>query len=70
MNVNQLAEKLRFDPLFMQNVVRWDKFPAKAAAYAPFPDTMDARLKEVRAKRGIHQLYTHQASAIQHVLQG
>lgn len=70
MNVDQLAEKLQFDPLFMQNVVRWDEFPAKAAAYAPFPDTMDARLKDVLAKRGIHQLYTHQASAIQHVLQG
>ena len=33
MNVDQLAESLRSDPMFMQNVVRWDVLPARPAVY-------------------------------------
>ena len=35
--------------------------PAVPAVFAPFPDGVDARLREVLAARGIEQLYTHQA---------
>ena len=31
MNVDQLAEKLRQDPMFMENVVRWEVLPARPA---------------------------------------
>ncbi len=64
MNVDQLADQLRRDEAFMENVVRWEELPARAAQYAPFPDTLDARLIPVLEKRGIHQLYTHQAHSI------
>ncbi len=64
MNVDQLADQLRRDEAFMENVVRWKELPARAAQYAPFPDTLDARLIPVLEKRGIHQLYTHQAHSI------
>ena len=33
MNVDQLAEKLRRDNLFMENVVRWEELPAREARY-------------------------------------
>lgn len=70
MNVDQLAEKLRQDPMFMENVVRWEIMPARSAQYAPYPQGLDPRLLPVLQKRGVHQLYSHQASAIEAVLRG
>jgi DEAD/DEAH box helicase domain-containing protein len=46
------------------------RLPAQAAAYAPFPDTLDQRLQRSLRTRGIDQLYTHQATAIGHALEG
>jgi DEAD/DEAH box helicase domain-containing protein len=42
--------------------------PAKPASYAPFPAGIDDRLRQALASRGIEQLYTHQAAAIDHAL--
>ena len=70
MNVDQLVRQLREDPLFMENVVRWEELPPRPAQYAPFPEGIDPRLIPVLAKRGIHQLYTHQAHAVRDVLAG
>ena len=70
MNVDQLVRQLREDPLFMENVVRWEELPTRPAQYAPFPAGIDMRLIPVLAKRGIHQLYTHQAHAVRDVLAG
>lgn len=70
MNVDQLADKLRMDNLFMENVVRWETMPAKPAVYAPFPEALDPRLHALLEKRGIHQLYSHQAHAVREVLSG
>jgi DEAD/DEAH box helicase domain-containing protein len=44
------------------------RLPARSAEYAPFPDVLDERLRAVLARRGIEQLYTHQARAIEHAL--
>ena len=44
------------------------RLPAEPARYAPFPDATDPRLREALAKRGIEQLYTHQAAAIDYAL--
>ncbi len=46
------------------------RLPAVAADYAPYPEALDPRLKQVLQSRGIHQLYTHQAAAIEHALAG
>jgi DEAD/DEAH box helicase domain-containing protein len=40
----------------------------RAAEYAAFPDGVDERLRRVLAGRGIEQVYTHQAVAIEHAL--
>jgi DEAD/DEAH box helicase domain-containing protein len=42
--------------------------PALPPQYAPFPDGIDTVLREVLRQRGILQLYSHQAQAIEHVL--
>ena len=70
MNVDQLADVLRKDPEFMENVVRWEELPAREARYADFPSQLDARLIPVLEKRGIHSLYTHQAHAVREILDG
>ena len=70
MNVDQLTQQLQCDPMFMRNVVRWETMPAREAHYAPFPEELDPRIRPVLEKRGVHQLYTHQAHAIRSVLAG
>ena len=44
------------------------RLPAAAAQYAPFPATLDDRLRRALASRGVFELYTHQAEAIEHAL--
>jgi DEAD/DEAH box helicase domain-containing protein len=44
--------------------------PARPAQYAAFPDGVDGRLRQVLGARGVEQLYTHQAAAVEHALAG
>ena len=46
------------------------RLPAVEAAYAPFPDGIDPRLRAAFESRGVRQLYTHQAEAFAHVAAG
>jgi DEAD/DEAH box helicase domain-containing protein len=46
------------------------RLPATPARYAPFPEALDPRLTRTLEGRGIAQLYTHQAEAIEHALGG
>src|SRR5574341_2543415 len=46
------------------------RMPAIEAAYAPFPDVIDPPLRAALEKRGVQQLYTHQAEAFDHVANG
>ena len=44
------------------------RLPPVPAQYAPFPADLDDRLRDALASRGIDQLYTHQARAVEHAL--
>ena len=46
------------------------RLPAVDAVYAPFPEGMDDRLRRVLERRGVTQLYAHQAEAVAHALAG
>src|SRR5262245_9995386 len=46
------------------------RLPPLEARYAPVGDLLDSRLTEVLRQRGVDQLYTHQAAAIDHALAG
>jgi DEAD/DEAH box helicase domain-containing protein len=46
------------------------RFPAEAAAYAPFPEDLHPKLIRVLAERGIESLYTHQREAYDAVRAG
>ena len=65
MNVDQLISKLKRDRSFMNCVTEWNVLPAKDGQYADFPVNLDSRIASVLQKRGIHRLYTHQASSFQ-----
>ena len=70
MNIDQLLQKLRSDQSFMGNVTHWREIPAKEAQYAGFGDYLDPRLVSACKQRGIHQLYTHQRSAMDALNEG
>ena len=70
MNVAQLADQLRRDHQFMQDVTRWEVIPARPAQTRPFPESMDPRLIPVLNQRGIHSLYTHQALSLEATARG
>ena len=44
--------------------------PAAEARYAPWPDLIDPRLRAALESRGVTQLYTHQAAALELALSG
>src|SRR4029079_7822122 len=46
------------------------RLPAVDARYARFPDRLDPRLQAALERRGVRQLYSHQAEAIGHVAAG
>jgi DEAD/DEAH box helicase domain-containing protein len=46
------------------------RLPAIAATYADFPSTLDPRLRQALASRGVTAPYTHQAAAIDHAVCG
>ena len=70
MTVEQLLDYLKRDRSFMQRVAYWKELPARPAQVEPFPTMLDARLKQALHFHGIPSLYSHQAEAIDHVLNG
>jgi DEAD/DEAH box helicase domain-containing protein len=68
MSVESALLALRFDPRFMENVVRIERIPARPAVYAPFPPGLDPRLSAALAHRGIKALYRHQSAAVEAAL--
>src|SRR5713226_7028513 len=45
-------------------------FEAKPAVFAPFPSSLDPRIVEALKARGVEQLYSHQAKAVEAVAKG
>ena len=70
MNLAQYIDALKKNPAFMQNVTHWREMPARAAKYADFPDSLDARIQAVLRERDIQKLYSHQRHALDAVEAG
>lgn len=70
MNLPQVLDSLRNDVRFMRNVTSWKFQRAQEPRHAPFPAAMAPALREALQQHGIRQLYTHQAQAVDHVLNG
>ncbi len=70
MNLEQFIDLFRNDPRFAGNIAHWEEIPPREAVWADFPVGLDERLIQALRQRGIQQLYSHQAEAIHHVLNG
>ncbi len=70
MNAEQLINQLLEEPDFAASVTAYRALPARDGRYVGFPQALDQRLVDALERRGIHQLYSHQAEAIQHALSG
>ncbi|HEU4965257.1 MAG TPA: DEAD/DEAH box helicase [Bacilli bacterium] len=54
----------------MKNITHWRVYPAQEAVYAPFPVALNPVLQDSLRRKGIGQLYSHQAEAFTEVNQG
>ncbi|MBX3015289.1 MAG: DEAD/DEAH box helicase [Caldilineaceae bacterium] len=68
MALAELLTALRADHGFMANVMAWRSVPAQSPRYAPMPSALHVALQTVLSQRGIPQLYTHQAQAVEQAL--
>lgn len=68
MNVAQILDSLRNDAGFQHHLTTWHTVPEKPAQHADFPEGLNPKLIHSFQERGIEKLYTHQASAVEAVL--
>jgi Distinct helicase family with a unique C-terminal domain including a metal-binding cysteine cluster len=68
MLVDEVLAHLRADRAFMRDVCDWQRAPARPARYAHWPLELAEPLRLALGQRGIEQLYTHQAQAVEAVL--
>jgi DEAD/DEAH box helicase domain-containing protein len=65
MNLRQLLGHLRGRSEFTRNVTLWHTIEATDARCVPFPEHLDERLSAALRTRGVEELYTHQARALE-----
>ncbi|MEW5994322.1 MAG: DEAD/DEAH box helicase, partial [Candidatus Zixiibacteriota bacterium] len=70
MNLDQIIDRLKSDPAIRENIVHWKTCPALEAKFADFPPGIDQRLISCLGSRGIRQLYSHQADAVEAIMGG
>src|SRR5947208_8142991 len=64
-SLEQILDGLARDTEFQEMVTRWERIAARPARYAPFPEWLDGRIAAALRRRGITQLYSHQAAALE-----
>jgi DEAD/DEAH box helicase domain-containing protein len=70
MELALLLDEWRRTDAFMRQVSAWDVQPARPARYRPLPDWLHEEVQSALMQRGIRQLYSHQAEALERVRQG
>jgi len=63
-SLEQILDILERDEEFQAQVTHWERLPAKAPVYAPYPGWLDERIVRTLRARGIDALYSHQAAAL------
>ena len=69
-DVSTVLDRLLEEPSLARGVVHHELLPAREAIHAPMPPWLDGRIVAGLGRRGIEQLYTHQAEAIEAVHAG
>lgn len=70
MNLEQMLQMMRSSEKIMDNITYWMEIPAREAVYQEFPPFVDPRILNALKNRGIHKLYSHQATAYTHIHDG
>ena len=70
MNARENLEKLLESPEFAANIIVNRLMPAQEGVFAPFPADLDPRIVNSLYKKGINQLYSHQAEVWRHTQAG
>lgn len=70
MNLPSVLSSLRLNQDFISQVVAWERIPARPAQTGETAVEIDERLLTALRRRGVDQLYTHQADAIDAVFRG
>jgi len=70
LTLREWLSRLERNRRFQENVAAFRRWPATPGRYAPFPAWMHPGLRAVLEKRGISQLYSHQAEAVDSVRSG
>ena len=63
-------EKILKSPEFAPHIIVNRLLPAEQGSYAPFPEGLDARIASALRRRGVGQLYAHQAEVWERVQEG
>ncbi len=70
MSIGDVIAELGRDRGFMANVTAWETLPARAGQFVELPQELHPALKGALQRRGIRQLYSHQAEAVTFALAG
>ncbi len=63
--VVQIVSRLREDPRWAPRFEHWHEVPPRAADTAAYPARLDRRLVELYERRGLRELYRHQAEFVE-----
>src|SRR5512136_1193866 len=70
LTIKELLSRKKNDRRFMENVRAMKHLPAFEGKFAPFPAWVHRSIQSILKARGIYQLYSHQAEAIDLVGKG
>ena len=70
MSIGDVIAELGRDKGFMANVTAWETLPARVGQLVEVPEELHPALREALRRRGIEQLYCHQAEAVTSALAG
>lgn len=62
--LQEVLADLAADPVLSSRVRAWERLPAAAPSFAPFPQWLDGRIAATLRGRGVTALYAHQAEAV------
>jgi DEAD/DEAH box helicase domain-containing protein len=69
-SLQEILTDLKINEQFKENIVTWHTIEEKPAETVNLPDGLHSVLKSALNSRGIEQLYTHQKSAYEKIIEG
>ncbi|ETI70031.1 DEAD/DEAH box helicase [Neobacillus vireti] len=69
-NLPDILAELKINDEFKENIVTWQTIDEKPAQLVPMPEDLHPVLRKALESRGIEQLYSHQRSAYDQILEG